>query len=557
MSNLPGHEPISISVPYGTSRNGSLLCLPARWTTLLRFFALNYVAHAFTIWTRPGESIAEKLFSIILALFFPVSGLGRGLDALYRHASFHTNGHYLRGIFGLGPDLNEYEIYKAARAGALGILIRNHIPKGKSRKESDSSCFSLNDKYWTDEVIVRGILKVHSINTFLPLHHTSPAYTISVRDDQQETYIHNLQWTRNISGVTSYRESSGYKVVELPYTLAKHIENVASTGSSMRDSKLQLSQNSSLLVSFLAALQIVDAAYALSRVTHGQLEDYGYSAFNLTVIPYLVMSFINLLGNLATPTYPNIYLVSTTALNEAKKRTLVFQGTIGFIQDAMLEQKPLQQSEYGIDYRRRIVPYSCSERRDLRSQDRGQSEAELGSLDAACTLDWTDSPIRICFNSSCESDHCGNFEVPSGRPGSRPYTLQRTLFKLTVLLIAISAHIVPTIWVGPNYEAPRRLDHKLVGPLWIVTGYAIGFWLLFYRFQMSILSHVGIRLTYTFFCAYGLTSKQKAFARTSSRIPILWLLLTVLGITIAVGNFYVVATQIFEFGNCINVSDSM
>jgi hypothetical protein len=139
-------------VPGDTFRvdQNNLLCLPARWTTVVRFFVLNYVAHAVTIWSRPGEATSEKIFAIVLAFFFPVSGLGRGLDAIYRHASYHSRGGFLKGLFGFGS--NEYEIHKAARAGALGVLVREQIGEGtdpwEARAHASKACFALNDEDW-------------------------------------------------------------------------------------------------------------------------------------------------------------------------------------------------------------------------------------------------------------------------------------------------------------------------------------------------------------------------------------------------------------------------
>jgi hypothetical protein len=134
----------------------NLLCLPARWTTILRFFVLNYAAHAVTIWSRPGEATVEKVFAMVLTFFFPVAGLSRGIDAIYRHASYHSNGGLLKGLIGSGS--NEYEIHKAARAGALGIVIREQIGRHvKSREGASSSCFSLNGSDW-DHATLCGIL---------------------------------------------------------------------------------------------------------------------------------------------------------------------------------------------------------------------------------------------------------------------------------------------------------------------------------------------------------------------------------------------------------------
>jgi hypothetical protein len=46
----------------------------------------------------------------------------------------------------------------------------------------------------------------------------------------------------------------------------------------------------------------------LSR-TRDQVQQYGYAAFGLTVVPYALMSIINLLGNLMLPGYPVRILV--------------------------------------------------------------------------------------------------------------------------------------------------------------------------------------------------------------------------------------------------------
>jgi hypothetical protein len=60
-----------------------------------------------------------------------------------------------------------------------------------------------------------------------------------------------------------------------------------------------------------------------------QLEWYEYATFSLTVIPYIIMSFINLVRNLATPDYPNIVHGSFEAMEEARGRGGQFGGTIG------------------------------------------------------------------------------------------------------------------------------------------------------------------------------------------------------------------------------------
>lgn len=143
MPTLPtysfGTNLTDVSSPVRTQDD--LICLPGRWTTVLRFFVLNYVVHAFTIWARPGEKTSEKLFAVFLAMVFPVAGLARGIEAICRCAAFHRRGGFWKGLFGFGT--NKYEIHKAARAGALGIMIRT--PKWKV---ASSDCFALNYGGW-------------------------------------------------------------------------------------------------------------------------------------------------------------------------------------------------------------------------------------------------------------------------------------------------------------------------------------------------------------------------------------------------------------------------
>src|SRR2546423_328016 len=50
-------ENITITVPNGTTDHGDphLLCLPAKWSDIALFFFGNYLAHAATVKSLPGE----------------------------------------------------------------------------------------------------------------------------------------------------------------------------------------------------------------------------------------------------------------------------------------------------------------------------------------------------------------------------------------------------------------------------------------------------------------------------------------------------------------------
>ncbi|KAJ6529399.1 hypothetical protein B0H19DRAFT_1083142 [Mycena capillaripes] len=73
-----------------------------------------------------------------------------------------------------------------------------------------------------------------------------------------------------------------------------------------------------LLKGLVTLAQAVYALFTFSMALKGQLVPYGYAAFGLTVLPYAVMSGLNLLGALFTPEFDELYLVESDVLLEAR-----------------------------------------------------------------------------------------------------------------------------------------------------------------------------------------------------------------------------------------------
>ena len=69
---------------------------------------MNYIAHAATVLTRPGERADDYLVSVIGSLLFPSLGLYRGIEAILCGAVFVRND----------------DLTKAARSGALCVVVR-------------------------------------------------------------------------------------------------------------------------------------------------------------------------------------------------------------------------------------------------------------------------------------------------------------------------------------------------------------------------------------------------------------------------------------------------
>lgn len=81
---LPTHN-VTIAVPEGYSNHGNsrLFCVKTQWYHIVSFFAVNYVAHAATVRSRPGQKFIHSIRDVILALLFPSSGLLRALSVLW------------------------------------------------------------------------------------------------------------------------------------------------------------------------------------------------------------------------------------------------------------------------------------------------------------------------------------------------------------------------------------------------------------------------------------------------------------------------------------------
>jgi hypothetical protein len=82
--------------------------MPMLWIDYIMFYVGNYIAHVATVKSFPGESVFSIFIAMIAALFFPTSGIVRGLAAIIKLSIIE-------------PD----PLQAAARAGALCMVVRS------------------------------------------------------------------------------------------------------------------------------------------------------------------------------------------------------------------------------------------------------------------------------------------------------------------------------------------------------------------------------------------------------------------------------------------------
>ena len=105
-----GFRNITIVVPDGTQNHSDphLLCTPTKGIDVAAFFLANYLSHAATAKTLPGETMWSQFYSIVFALLFPTSGVFRGLRGIFQHA-----------VLAKSP------LEAASRAEALCVVVRS------------------------------------------------------------------------------------------------------------------------------------------------------------------------------------------------------------------------------------------------------------------------------------------------------------------------------------------------------------------------------------------------------------------------------------------------
>lgn len=128
------------------------------------------------------------------------------------------------------------------------------------------------------------------------------------------------------------RLSEGYSLAHVPRDAVVHPWSWSSSGgphTTQYPSAHEISATYSFPKAFIAVVQLICASFTLYESFGNQITKYGYAAFGLTVTPYALMSLVNLLGSLLTPSYPALYLVHSSVLDEARDRDSVVDGVVG------------------------------------------------------------------------------------------------------------------------------------------------------------------------------------------------------------------------------------
>jgi hypothetical protein len=244
------------------------------------FILLNYVTHAMTVRSEPGETRLVTAFNAFSALLLPFSGVFRGAQGLFNGARWAGN-----------------KLAIARSAGALCVVSRT---EGWSPRKNEE----------VRGCTVRGGKKAGRLRARIEVPSKFASWEVI---DLSSSHIH---------GQVSLPE--GYVLI---YVSDIHMD----VEPEFPDSPINLASNLSTPKIVASLVQVTAAVLTLYHSRGTQLDTYGYAAFGLTVIPYALMSIVNLIGNLVCPSYDALYLVRSEVMDEAEARGGKFSGTVGRI----------------------------------------------------------------------------------------------------------------------------------------------------------------------------------------------------------------------------------
>jgi len=449
--------PLQSSSSYNSDKEkrDNIVCGAASWTDIVAFFLLNYVVHAGTIRHFPGDSTTTQIWWTACAFFVPFAGVWRACESIANARPFEKDALERAKYAGALCMVHHLSLRRRGARNGEEILfcrIRGRVPSTPD-ENGFVACTFRNDRFefWGSRIVNPLFEKIHG------------------------------------GGSALYSDS----FVIVPPNLKV---------VSKCDGNVVLSCSSGTLKCAAAIVQVGFAAVTLYRARGDQVEKYGYAAFGLTVIPYAIMSVLNLMANILTPEYPTLFTVHSDLMDAAERRPgLVFEGVVGT-----------------------IVPRS-SETNDFYGTLAIRHESSVQIPEGY--VDESDEELRV------EASDIGRHEtIPN-------YAKTQKIQNIAAIAIGLAALATPYILISVFSDGFKSGD--ISTPVergfvmsWLVVGQVFG-------------ALVGL-------FGYGDSTEGNLFLRAYTIWDYLGpALLVVLVITPAVGGFVVVGLMIKQFGSCV------
>ena len=365
-----------------------LYCEKSSWYDVCWFVFSNYVLHALSVRSLPGENNYSTTAFKLCCLLIPYTGLRRGLCLISRASNLAGN-----------------DLQSAARANALCMIIRTPEWRPRNGDIIDGCEIHIVDTAEDQVSLSKATTGFLSrIRTWETIKSTKSAKSAKSADIKSTSVDVEKELKRSDSTVAQnawryrnhlkletkdlYQRSScqnavekiarvlietyrfatpnptnaivnherlklqgycelvpGYALCYIPPDMKVYPRYTSRrmTGSACRHPLNNMAsgpENDNSAVTRIASAhnvprvlfsigQTVSGGYALYKARGPQIERYGFAAFGLTVIPYILISIVNFFGALLTSEYETIFLVHSSIMDEMIERGGRSDGVVG------------------------------------------------------------------------------------------------------------------------------------------------------------------------------------------------------------------------------------
>ncbi|KAL8700223.1 MAG: hypothetical protein Q9224_001061 [Gallowayella concinna] len=357
-----------------TGTNGDeVWCESSQWYDVLWFFFANFLLHALSVRSLPGESYVSSTVFKFCCLLVPYTGVRRGLCLILRASNLAGNdlesaaranalcmvirapewrprdGQIIEGCSIAPPMERKKKRQKRRRLSLrelMSCLRAGDREKGEKRSAPEITVVDTNTSVETsiqaaihgNEVILKTVdlyapprartLIDKLTRIFIETHrfHSQPPTTNRV--DHVNVKIHGV-----------CQLAPGYALAYIPQDMKvySHIKHQRSLSISRllgvnHSPDIKLASTHDVPRILFSIIQTVFGGYTLYKARGTQIERYGYAAFGLTVLPYMMVSTINLFGSLLSSEYETVYLVHSAIMDEMKDRGGLCDGVVGTLE---------------------------------------------------------------------------------------------------------------------------------------------------------------------------------------------------------------------------------
>jgi hypothetical protein len=294
------------------------------------------------------------------------------------------------------------------------------------------------------------------------------------------------------------------------------LDQLSSTLKSRED--IRIGQSQSWIKMLASVAQLILSCITIYRSRGSQLDRYGYAAFGLSVFPYAMMSFFNLIFIGILGEYPCLYIMRTAVLDEAKRCGASVSGEIGVLGETTADEKA------GTSERKYVATW-------LQTELNEQGKILVVRLDDGRA---TTRRFKL-FNYDDPADFVFGVDSVTNQENEVPYDVWTNdhddLIVISWIVSFIIVFVIPYAFIFLLTRLHKR-DRSLAERAWVMS------WL------------VANQLIFVVLFVWGIVIPHFSWSRpTGTVVPIVLVPVSLMFIP-AIGGFVTVGKMVFNFGSC-------